>query len=187
MPYIKTYRLPTPLVVFQTALIGGPFLAGFLVAPFFVLSRHAVQTPIRRQRYQSPTDVLRTRKILAASAARGVLLVVFGPLGLWTRWCLGNRDPWVWALRWVLGRRKRIALLGYWGALGSVEKRRWDGGCGEGELGIWDGWRGTRFITRNGGLAASASSLNGMRDVPGAEQLKVNDTQRQPRNREDES
>ncbi|KAJ6448405.1 hypothetical protein C8R45DRAFT_1115334 [Mycena sanguinolenta] len=124
MPYIKTYRLPTPLVVFQTALIGGPFLAGFLVAPFFVLSRHAVQTPIRRQRYQSPTDVLRTRKILAASAARGVLLVVFGPLGLWTRWCLGNRDPWVWALRWVLGRRKRIALLGYWGALGSVSVAR---------------------------------------------------------------
>ncbi|KAF8207184.1 hypothetical protein K438DRAFT_1755875 [Mycena galopus ATCC 62051] len=124
-PYIKTYRLPTPLVVFQSALIGGPFVAGFLLAPFLVLSRHAAQTPTRRQRRQSPADALRARKRLAAAAGLGLLLVVFGPLGLWTRWCLGKRDPWVWVLRWVLSRRRRVALLGYWGALGSVSVAGW--------------------------------------------------------------
>ncbi|KAK7032860.1 dolichol kinase [Favolaschia claudopus] len=123
--YIKTYRLPTPLVIFQSALIGGPFLAGFLFAPFLVLSRHAAQTPARRQRRQSPADALRARKRLAAAAGVGVLLFVFGPLGLWVRWCLGGRDPWVWAARWVFGRRRRIALLGYWGALGSISVAGW--------------------------------------------------------------
>ncbi|KAJ7739314.1 hypothetical protein B0H14DRAFT_3515801 [Mycena olivaceomarginata] len=124
-PYIKTYRLPTPLVIFQSTLIGGPFLVGFLLAPILVLSRHAAQTPARRQRRQTPGEALRARKRLAAAAGVGVLLVVFGPLGIWTRWCLGGRDPWMWGLRWVLGRRRRIALLGYWTALGSVSVAGW--------------------------------------------------------------
>ncbi|KAJ7352463.1 hypothetical protein DFH08DRAFT_859006 [Mycena albidolilacea] len=124
-PYIKTYRLPTPLVIFQSTLIGGPFVVGFLLAPILVLSRHAAQTPARRQRRQTPGEALRARKRLAAAAGVGVLLIVFGPLGIWTRWCLGGRDPWMWGLRWVLGRRRRIALLGYWTALGSVSVAGW--------------------------------------------------------------
>ncbi|KAJ6577375.1 hypothetical protein B0H19DRAFT_1207859 [Mycena capillaripes] len=124
-PYIKTYRLPTPLVIFQTALVAGPFLTGFVLAPLLVLSRHAAQTPTRRQRRSSPADALRARRRLAAAVGAGVLLVVLGPLGLWTRWCLGSRDPWVWALRWVVSRRRRLALLGYWGALGSVSVAGW--------------------------------------------------------------
>jgi hypothetical protein len=31
----------------------------------------------------------------------------------------------MWGLRWVLGRRRRIALLGYWTALGSVSVAGW--------------------------------------------------------------
>ncbi|KAF7375160.1 Dolichol kinase [Mycena sanguinolenta] len=178
-PYLKTYRLPTPLVVFQSALIGGPFLAGFLVAPFLVLSRHAAQTPIRRQRRQSPADALRTRKILAASAAGGVLLIVFGPLGLWTRWCLGNRDPWVWALRWVLGRRRRIALLGYWGALGSVSVAGWArqlarsrraAGMGAAVgVGLGSGMGGMGMSMSMGGMMGKgpiAAAGNGTNDTP---------------------
>ncbi|KAJ7116369.1 hypothetical protein C8R44DRAFT_832482 [Mycena epipterygia] len=124
-PYIKTYRLPTPLVIFQTALIAGPFLTGFLLSPFLVLSRHAAQTPVRRRRRFSPADALQARRRLAGAFYAGALLVVAGPLGLWTRWCLGGRDPWMWALRWCLARRRRVALLAYWAALGSVSVAGW--------------------------------------------------------------
>ncbi|KAJ7242777.1 hypothetical protein B0H12DRAFT_844516, partial [Mycena haematopus] len=187
-PYIKTYRFPTPLVVFQSALIGGPFLAGFLVAPFLVLSRHAAQTPIRRQRRQTPADVLRTRKVLAAAAGVGVLLIVFGPLGLWTRWCLGGRDPWVWVLRWVLSRRRRVALLGYWGALGSVSVAGWTRqlvrsrraagmgaaagvGLGSGMGGLGSGMGGMMGVSMGGmmagmGMGPGAAASNGSNDAP---------------------
>ncbi|KAJ7220087.1 hypothetical protein GGX14DRAFT_585460 [Mycena pura] len=124
-PYIKTYRLPTPLVIFQTALIAGPFLTGFLLAPLLVLSRHAAQTPMRRQRRLLPADTLRARRRLAGAAATGALLVVGGPLGTWTRWCLGGRDPWMWVLRWTVTRQRRIALLAYWAALGTISVAGW--------------------------------------------------------------
>nr|GAT60997.1 dolichol kinase [Mycena chlorophos] len=123
--FLKTYRLPTPLVVFQTALVAGPFLTGFLIAPLLVLSRHAAQTPMRRQRRLLPSEALRARQRLAAAAAVVALLIIFGPLGLWTRWCLGNRDPWIWAVLWVVSRHRRVALLAYWAALGSVSVAGW--------------------------------------------------------------
>ncbi|KAJ7678530.1 hypothetical protein B0H17DRAFT_1235796 [Mycena rosella] len=125
-PHIKTFRLPTPLVIFQTALIGGSFLTGFLLAPLLVLSRHAAQTPVRRRRRFAPADALRARRRLAGAFYAGALLVVAGPIGLWTRWCLGGgRDPWVWALRWCIARRRRVALLAYWAALGGVSVAGW--------------------------------------------------------------
>ncbi|KAJ6570202.1 hypothetical protein DFH09DRAFT_1277797 [Mycena vulgaris] len=146
-PFIKTYRLPTPLVIFQATLIAGPFLTGFLLAPFLVLSRHAAQTPVRRQRRFSPADALRARRRLAGAFYAGALLIVAGPLGLWTRWCLGARDPWVWALRWCIARRRRVALLAYWAALGSVSVAGWTrqlarsrrGGAGMGGVGVGPG------------------------------------------------
>ncbi|KAJ7454788.1 hypothetical protein FB451DRAFT_1049556 [Mycena latifolia] len=125
-PYIKTYRLPTPLVIFQTALIAGPFVTGFVLAPFLVLSRHAAQTPVRRRRRpQSAQNALSTRRRLALAFLAGAALVILGPLGLWTRWCLGGRDPWMWVLRWVVSRRRRVALVGWWGALGGVSVAGW--------------------------------------------------------------
>ncbi|KAJ7086083.1 hypothetical protein B0H15DRAFT_1023172 [Mycena belliarum] len=144
-PFIKTYRLPTPLVLFQTALIAGPFLTGFLLAPFLVLSRHAAQTPVRRQRRFAPADALRARRRLALAFYAGAVLIVFGPLGLWTRWCLGGRDPWVWALRWVVARRRRVALLAYWGALGGVSVA---------------GWTRQLARSRRGGVAAAGIGIN---------------------------
>ncbi|KAJ7106459.1 hypothetical protein C8R43DRAFT_1092017 [Mycena crocata] len=121
-PFIKTFRLPTPLVIFQTALVAGPFLIGFLLAPFLVLSRHAAQTPLRRLQRR---NALRARRRLALAFYTGALLVVLGPIGLWTRWCLGARDPWVYVVKYIMKRRRRAALLAYWGALGSVSVAGW--------------------------------------------------------------
>lgn len=48
---------------------------------------------------------------------------------MWTRWCLGNRDPWLWAIFRILeGRRKwsRPALLIYWASLGSLSVAGWN-------------------------------------------------------------
>jgi len=42
---------------------------------------------------------------------------------------LGKRDPWVWAVFWLFEGRKswsRIALLVYWGALGSISVAGWN-------------------------------------------------------------
>ncbi|KAJ6496473.1 hypothetical protein C8R47DRAFT_1318155 [Mycena vitilis] len=175
-PYIKTYRLPTPLVLFQTALIAGPFIAGFVLAPLLVLSRHAAQTPARRQRRLSPADALRARRRLAAAAGLGVILIVLGPLGLWMRWCLGSRDPWVWALRWVLGRRRRVTLLGYWGALGGVSVAGWTrqlarsrraAGVGSGVgMGMGMGGTGMGMAGMMGGMGMGMS-MGGMASIMG--------------------
>ncbi|KAJ7746618.1 hypothetical protein B0H16DRAFT_1852737 [Mycena metata] len=124
-PYLRTYRLPTPLVTFQTALIAGPFLTGFLLAPLLVLSRHAAQTPARRRRWLSPAHALAARRRLALAASAGVVIIVLGPLGLWMRWVLGGRDPWVWAVRWLLSKRRRVALLAWWAGIGSVSVAGW--------------------------------------------------------------
>ncbi|KAL6302467.1 hypothetical protein BKA93DRAFT_858087 [Sparassis latifolia] len=126
-PFIKTYRLPTPLLLFQIALIPGSLLVGFLLSPLLYLSRHIAQRPVRRLRY--PEQKQQHRRLLALSFYLGTVLIVGGLLGLWTRWCLGNRDPWLWVLFWVLeGRKKwsRPALLAYWAALVSVSVAGWN-------------------------------------------------------------
>ncbi|KAL1747123.1 hypothetical protein HDZ31DRAFT_32587 [Schizophyllum fasciatum] len=125
--YIKSYRLPTPLLVFQIALVGGSFLVGFALAPFLVLSRHIARRPARRLR--RPEEKNRQRRFLALGFYVGALLIVFGLIGIWARWCLGRRDPWVWAALYVLeGRRpwSRPALLAYWGALGLLSVAGWN-------------------------------------------------------------
>lgn len=48
---------------------------------------------------------------------------------MWTRWCLGKRDPWLWVIFWLLeGKRKwtRPALVAYWTALGSLSVAGWN-------------------------------------------------------------
>ncbi|KAG6862007.1 hypothetical protein C0995_008194 [Termitomyces sp. Mi166 len=126
-PFIKTYRLPTPLLTFQIALIAGSLLTGFLLSPFLVLSRHIAQRPVRRLR--NPQDKPRNQRLLALGFYIGTVLIVGGVIGMWTRWCLGKRDPWLWVIFWLLeGKRKwtRPALLAYWAALGSLSVAGWN-------------------------------------------------------------
>ncbi|KAJ7183132.1 hypothetical protein C8R46DRAFT_1172822 [Mycena filopes] len=103
----------------------GPFLTGFLLAPLLVLSRHAAQTPMRRRRWLSPAHALAARRRLALAATAGVIVIVLGPLGLWMRWVLGGRDPLVWVVRWVLARRRRVVLLGWWSSVGGISVAGW--------------------------------------------------------------
>ncbi|RDB26086.1 Dolichol kinase sec59 [Hypsizygus marmoreus] len=126
-PFIKTYRLPTPLLIFQMALIVGSFLTGFLLSPFLVLSRHVAQRPVRRLRF--PQEKERHRRYLALGFYVGTVIVVGGLIGMWTRWCLVRRDPWLWVIFWILeGKHKwtRPALLAYWGSLGCLSVAGWN-------------------------------------------------------------
>ncbi|KAF5367129.1 hypothetical protein D9758_003996 [Tetrapyrgos nigripes] len=125
-PFIKTFRLPTPLLIFQTALVAGSLLTGFALSPLLVLSRSIAQRPVRRMKY--PEQKLRHRRLLALGFYVGTVLIVGGVIGIWTSWCLGKRNPWVWVIFWLLeGRKKwsRPALLIYWGLLGSLSVAGW--------------------------------------------------------------
>ncbi|KAK2460914.1 hypothetical protein APHAL10511_007384 [Amanita phalloides] len=125
-PFIKTFRLPTPLLTFQTALIAGPLLTGFMLSPFLVLSRHNAQRPLHRLRF--PQEKQRNRRRYAFAFYIGTALIVGGLIGSWTWWCLGRRNPWAWALLFVVqGRKKwsRPALLAYWALLVSLSVAGW--------------------------------------------------------------
>lgn len=109
------------------ALIPGSLLVGFLLSPILVLSRHLAQKPVRRLRF--PHETQRRRRALAAAFYVGTILVVGGLIGMWTRWCLGKRNPWLWAIFWVVeGRNKwsRPLLLAYWALLGSISVAGWN-------------------------------------------------------------
>jgi dolichol kinase len=126
-PFIKTYRLPTPLLIFQLALIMGSLLTGFLLSPLLVLSRHIAQRPVRRLRF--PQEKPLHRRALAAGFYIGAVLIVGGLIGIWTRWCLGSRDPWLWVLHWLLEGKKiwtRPILLLYWGLLCCISVAAWN-------------------------------------------------------------
>lgn len=84
------------------------------------------QRPQRRLRF--PEEKTAHRRGLAAGFYIGSALIVGGLIGFWTRWLLRGRDPWLWAVFWLVeGNRKwtRVALLGYWGLLGSVSVAGW--------------------------------------------------------------
>ncbi|KAI5998742.1 Fph type histidine kinase [Pisolithus albus] len=126
-PFIKTYRLPTPLLIFQIALIGGSLLTGFLLSPLLFLSRHIAQRPVRRLRF--PQEKPKHRRALAAGFYFGTVVIVAGLIGSWTWWNLGRRDPWLWVIFWILeGRKKwtRPLLLAYWALLGSISVAGWN-------------------------------------------------------------
>lgn len=126
-PFIRTYRLPTPLLIFQVALIVGSFVTGFLLSPFLVLSRNNAQRPVHRIRY--PEEKARNRRYYALGFYIGTVLIIGGLIGFWTRWLLGNRDPWLWVIfRIVEGKNKwtRPALLCYWALLGCLSVAGWN-------------------------------------------------------------
>ncbi|KAF9237618.1 Fph type histidine kinase [Melanogaster broomeanus] len=126
-PFIKTYRLPTPLLTFQVALIAGSFLVGFLLSPLLVLSRHIAQRPVHRLRF--PEEKPRHRRALAAGFYVGTFVIVAGLIGSWAWWSLGRRDPWLWTIFWILeGRKKwtRPLLLAYWSLLAIISVAGWN-------------------------------------------------------------
>lgn len=43
-----SFRSPTPVIVFQSVLIPGAFLSGFLLSPLLVISRHIASRPAHR-------------------------------------------------------------------------------------------------------------------------------------------
>ncbi|KAH9057814.1 Fph type histidine kinase [Lactarius vividus] len=125
--YIKTYRLPTPLLIYQLALVPGSLLTGFLLSPLLTLSRHIAQRPVRRMRF--PHEKQAHRRALAVGFYLGAALIVGGLIGMWTRWLLRGRDPWLWVVFWLLeGPRQwtRPALLTYWAVLGSISVWGWN-------------------------------------------------------------
>ncbi|KAI0784170.1 hypothetical protein C8Q75DRAFT_724975 [Abortiporus biennis] len=126
-PYIKTYRLPTPLLIYQIALIPGSLLTGFLLSPLLYLSRHIARQPVRRLRF--PEQRQKHRRLLALGFYLGAILIVGGLVGMWTRWCLHNRDPWLWALWWMgYGKKKwsRVSLVLYWGVCVLLSVAGWN-------------------------------------------------------------
>ncbi|KAF7795957.1 hypothetical protein EIP86_007126 [Pleurotus ostreatoroseus] len=126
-PFIKTYRLPTPLLIYQLALIPGSLLTGFLLSPLLYLSRQVARRPVRRLRF--PEEKQKQRRLLALAFYGGSFVIVVGVIGMWTRWCLRNRDPWLWVVFWLLeGRKKwtRPLLLAYWAVLGSISVAGWN-------------------------------------------------------------
>ena len=84
--YIKTFRLPTPLLIFQLALIPGTILIGTLLAPLLYLSRHIAQRPLRKLRFPEEKQI--HRRFLALGFYLGSALITGGLIGMWTRWCL---------------------------------------------------------------------------------------------------
>lgn len=127
--YIKTFREPSPLLVFQLALLPGSLLIGFLLSPLLALSRHIARRPRLRLRAPHQTEQLIYRRMLAIGLAAGAVLLVGGLLGGWVRWLLGGRDPWLWVLRSLANGRRpwsRFALVAWWGLLGSLSVAGWN-------------------------------------------------------------
>jgi dolichol kinase len=131
-PFIKTTRLPSPLLIYQLALVPGSLLIGFLLSPLLVLSRHTSQLPAHRlkhaDRLKRPAEREIQRRFLAIGFYFFASLIIFGLIGFWTRHCLGGRNPWIWAVFWLTeGSRSwtRSTMLVYWAVLGSFSVGAW--------------------------------------------------------------
>jgi dolichol kinase len=125
-PYIKTYRMPTPLLIYQLALIPGSLLTGFLLLPLLTLSRHIAQRPVRRLRFPHVRQA--HRRALAVGFYLGAVLIVGGLIGSWVRWLLDGHDPWLWVVFWLFEGPypwTRPALLAYWAVLGGISVWGW--------------------------------------------------------------
>ncbi|KAF9648803.1 hypothetical protein BDM02DRAFT_3095826, partial [Thelephora ganbajun] len=126
-PFIRTYRLPTPLLLYQIALIPGSLLTGILLSPLLFLSRHIARRPVRRLRFPQEKQV--HRRLLALGFYAGAALIIGGLIGMWTKWCLGGRDPWMYAIFYLLEGRKtwsRPVLLVYWAFIGTISVAAWN-------------------------------------------------------------
>lgn len=132
--YIKTTRYPSPLLIFQLALVPGSLLVGFLLSPLLVLSRHISQLPAHRLKRQldrapnQPTNREAQRRALSLSFYFFAFIIVFGLIGFWTQWSLGGRNPWIWTVMWLTEGStswSRPAMLVYWALIGSFTVGTW--------------------------------------------------------------
>ena len=124
-------------------------MTGFLLSPFLVLSRNNAQRPVHRLRF--PQEKARNRRYYAVGFYIGSLLIVGGLIGLWARWSLGNRNPWLWVIfRIIEGKKKwsRPALLLYWALLCIISVVGWNRQLA----------RSRRFRARNPAAAESVAS-----------------------------
>lgn len=113
--YVKTFRRATPLLVFQLALIVGTFCIGFLLSPLLYLSRNLAQKPVHRLRWPHKRDL--HRRLLAGFFYLFSTAYILGVLGLWVRWLLGRRGPWLWTASYMLQGKhwwSRPSLVVYW-------------------------------------------------------------------------
>ncbi|PWN51226.1 hypothetical protein IE53DRAFT_299774, partial [Violaceomyces palustris] len=125
-PFVKTFRRPTPLLIFQLALVVGTFIVGFLLSPLLYLSRNLAQKPTHRLRWPDKRNL--HRRLLAGFFYLFTTLYVVGVLGMWVRWLLVRKDPWIWALQFLLqGERvwSRAALVAYWLCLVGISVSGW--------------------------------------------------------------
>ena len=122
--YVKTYRLPTPLLTFQLGLIPGSLLTGLLLSPLLYLSRHLAQQPIHRLRLPAEKSV--HRRFLALAFYAGSAIICLGLVGTWIRWCLGWRDPLIWLAYFLIeaGWRRPILIV-YWALLAIISVGGW--------------------------------------------------------------
>ncbi|TIA93649.1 hypothetical protein E3P99_00091 [Wallemia hederae] len=123
---LKTYRLPTPLVVLQLALIPGSFLIGFLLSPLLVLSRNISQKPLHRLRWPEQKET--HRRILAMSFYILCAVLEISLVGMWLVWVLDWKNPadLIKEIVWNDGRYvRRLGLIGYWIALVAVSVIGW--------------------------------------------------------------
>lgn len=137
-PRVVTFRDPSPLLIFQVALIPGSLLIGFLLSPLLYLSRHTAQRRARQRRARllNPSEDQKRRlesnlqsRFLALGFYLFSALIIGGVIGMWTRLCLDRRDPWLWVFFWILKGKKawtRPVLLGYWGVLVYISVVLWN-------------------------------------------------------------
>lgn len=113
--FLKTFRTATPLLIFQLALIVGTFFIGFLLSPLLYLSRHLAQKPVHRLRWPHKRDL--HRRLLAGFFYLFAAAYIVGALGLWVRWMLDGRDPWIWTAFFVVDGQRwwtRPAIITHW-------------------------------------------------------------------------
>jgi dolichol kinase len=113
--------------LYQIALIPGSLLTGILLSPLLFLSRHIARRPVRRLRFPQEKQV--HLRLLALGFYAGAALIIGGLIGMWTKWCLGGRDPWVYAMFYLLEGRKtwsRPVLLVYWALIGIISIAAWN-------------------------------------------------------------
>ncbi|KIR71289.1 dolichol kinase [Cryptococcus deuterogattii CA1014] len=69
------------------------------------------------------------RRLLALGFYAGSVLICGGLIGVWTKWCLGGRNPFTWAFFFIFEGTHawtRPALIAYWVALAAISVAGWE-------------------------------------------------------------
>ncbi|KAG9287453.1 hypothetical protein G9A89_023825 [Geosiphon pyriformis] len=107
--YMKTS--PSPLTIFQIALILGILMIGVLLSPFLLRSRRLAQQPMWKSK--DPRGFENEKKWIAFIIYIGTLTIVIGCIGLWVQKIL-KENPYLWILKFIFASSTRILLSIYW-------------------------------------------------------------------------